>query len=404
MWMKKMLNEGNQIHNSISSSGSGTVINYVSGSDILTSYGSGSISQKVTVSTVPVPVPQRCITVAVTSPRGWAALAGRPCRGRWWRCPGQNRAGQPPPHSHSCSPRSWNRRDPISTVHTIQRGWIPSLWKYSLKSSDQKKYFRSLHFWQHFLRLDYATTVTGSVNIFFAKHFFAKTHDVTRKLRNDLRTRFSLLFLKKNIQAIEQTKKLGKNVYPGYFRIFPISDPGFASKKLSILTQKLFLSSRKYDLGYSSRIRILIFLTNPDPGSRVQKGTGCRIRIRNTGETYLVDLKEVKEQTMPRAISWWRVTSKVLAERPLCAGGHTVSWLPASWYRICPAHSSRTGCTHNSRVFLLSIILFPALWLRNGTSVLLYRTIRYIPYYSHFLMKFRGFNHYGKQGFGSESL
>jgi hypothetical protein len=46
--MKKMLNEGNQIHNFISSSGSGTIINY----------GSGSTSQKVTV---PVPVPQRCI-------------------------------------------------------------------------------------------------------------------------------------------------------------------------------------------------------------------------------------------------------------------------------------------------------------------------------------------------------
>jgi hypothetical protein len=64
MWMKKMFNEGNQIHNLISSSGSGTVINYGSGSgsDILTSYGSGygsgSTSQKVTVPTVPVPVPQ----------------------------------------------------------------------------------------------------------------------------------------------------------------------------------------------------------------------------------------------------------------------------------------------------------------------------------------------------------
>jgi hypothetical protein len=57
--MKKMLNEGNQIHNSISSSGSGTVINYVSGSDsdFSTSYGSGSASQKVTLSMVPVPVP-----------------------------------------------------------------------------------------------------------------------------------------------------------------------------------------------------------------------------------------------------------------------------------------------------------------------------------------------------------
>ncbi len=56
--MEKMLNEGNQIHNFISSFGSGTVINYGSGSDFLTCYGSGSTSLKVTVPTVPVPVPQ----------------------------------------------------------------------------------------------------------------------------------------------------------------------------------------------------------------------------------------------------------------------------------------------------------------------------------------------------------
>ncbi len=58
MWKKKMFNEGNQIHNFMSSSGSGTVINYGSGSDFLTSYGSGSTNQKVTVPTVPVP--QHC--------------------------------------------------------------------------------------------------------------------------------------------------------------------------------------------------------------------------------------------------------------------------------------------------------------------------------------------------------
>ncbi len=61
MWMKKMLNEGNQIYNFISSYGFGTLINYGSGSDFLTSYGSGSTSQKVTVPTVPVPVPQRWV-------------------------------------------------------------------------------------------------------------------------------------------------------------------------------------------------------------------------------------------------------------------------------------------------------------------------------------------------------
>ncbi len=60
--MKKMLNEGNQIHNFISSSGSRTIINYCSGSDFLTSYSSGSTSQKVTVPTIPVPKPQRCLS------------------------------------------------------------------------------------------------------------------------------------------------------------------------------------------------------------------------------------------------------------------------------------------------------------------------------------------------------
>ena len=73
--MKKIFNEGNQIHNLMSSSGSGTVINYGSGcgSDFLASYGSGygsgSTSQKVTVPTVPVPVlvpvPQHCRLVLV---------------------------------------------------------------------------------------------------------------------------------------------------------------------------------------------------------------------------------------------------------------------------------------------------------------------------------------------------
>ncbi len=71
--MEKMLNEGNQIHNFMSSSGSVSVINYGSGSgsDFLTSYssgsGSGSKSQKVTVPTVPVPVPQHWKPVRTTS-------------------------------------------------------------------------------------------------------------------------------------------------------------------------------------------------------------------------------------------------------------------------------------------------------------------------------------------------
>jgi hypothetical protein len=63
--MKNFLNEGNQIRNFISSSGSGTVINYDSCSDFLTNFGSGSGStcQKVTVPTVPVP--QHCLFLTI---------------------------------------------------------------------------------------------------------------------------------------------------------------------------------------------------------------------------------------------------------------------------------------------------------------------------------------------------
>ncbi len=66
--MKKMFIEVNQIHNFMSSSGSGTVINYGSDSDFLTSYGSGSgsTSHKVTVPTVPVPVSQHWIKHRLT--------------------------------------------------------------------------------------------------------------------------------------------------------------------------------------------------------------------------------------------------------------------------------------------------------------------------------------------------
>jgi|LakMenE01Jun11ns_1017448.scaffolds.fasta_scaffold7043205_1 hypothetical protein len=63
--MKKILNEGYEIHNFISSSGSDFLTSY--GSDLLTSYGSGSASQKVTVPTVPVPVPESILIVFLQS-------------------------------------------------------------------------------------------------------------------------------------------------------------------------------------------------------------------------------------------------------------------------------------------------------------------------------------------------
>jgi hypothetical protein len=69
-----------------------------------------------------------------------------------------------------------------------------------------------------------------------------------------------------------------------------IPDPVSASKNLSILTKKQktkkwFLSSRKYDPGCSSRIRMLTFYPSriPDPGIKKPPDPGSRIRIRNTG-------------------------------------------------------------------------------------------------------------------------
>jgi len=54
----------------------------------------------------------------------------------------------------------------------------------------------------------------------------------------------------------------GSDFFPSRIRVSSIPDPRFASKNLSILT------SRKYDQGRSSRIRILTFYPSriPDPG------------------------------------------------------------------------------------------------------------------------------------------
>jgi hypothetical protein len=79
--------------------------------------------------------------------------------------------------------------------------------------------------------------------------------------------------------------------HPGSrIRSVSITDPGSSSKNLSILTpkkpKKLFLSSKKYDPGCSSRIPDpdADFLTSriPDPGVKKAPDPVSRIRIRNT--------------------------------------------------------------------------------------------------------------------------
>jgi hypothetical protein len=71
-------------------------------------------------------------------------------------------------------------------------------------------------------------------------------------------------------------------------RSVSIPDPGSSSKNLSILTpkkpKKWFLSSKKFDPGCSSRIRILFYYPSriPHPGVKKAPDPGSRIRIRNT--------------------------------------------------------------------------------------------------------------------------
>jgi hypothetical protein len=88
---EKMLNEGNQIHNFIPSSGSGTVINYGSGSDFLSSYDSFSASLKVTVPMVLVSqhclqsiftIELFCLQTGVTEMQWFLSPQGKMFRGR----------------------------------------------------------------------------------------------------------------------------------------------------------------------------------------------------------------------------------------------------------------------------------------------------------------------------------
>jgi hypothetical protein len=58
--------------------GSGTVNNYGSGSDFLTSYRSGSVRQKVTVPTVPVP--QHCLILKEKYAHGYSTSFGCQCK------------------------------------------------------------------------------------------------------------------------------------------------------------------------------------------------------------------------------------------------------------------------------------------------------------------------------------
>jgi hypothetical protein len=100
---------------------------------------------------------------------------------------------------------------------------------------------------------------------------------------------FQLLDISATGTVAEKIRIRGKKIPdPNFF--FSIPDPGSASKNLSILTPKIFLSSRKYDSGCLSRIRILNFYPSRIQGSK-------RHRIPNLDpQHWLLDFSIAKHQ------------------------------------------------------------------------------------------------------------
>ncbi len=74
----------------------------------------------------------------------------------------------------------------------------------------------------------------------------------------------------------------GSEYCPSKIRTFSIPDHGSASKNWSVLTKKMVSKLSVMWSGLFIPDPDPDFLPIPDPGSRGQKGTGSRIRIRNT--------------------------------------------------------------------------------------------------------------------------
>ncbi len=124
---------------------------------------------------------------------------------------------------------------------------------------------------------------------------FWKTHDKgLASYSNNLSTVYTHSNCLSDCVKRERERKKCSVVDPGCFYRIPnqtFFHPGSRIQGQMIPDQDphqkfLFLSSRICDPGYSSRIRILIFLPIPDPGPRGCKGTGSR--IRNTGKMHAV--------------------------------------------------------------------------------------------------------------------
>ncbi len=101
--------------------------------------------------------------------------------------------------------------------------------------------------------------------------------------------------------------------HPGSrIRTVSIPDPGSSSKNLSIITpkkaKKWFLSSKKFDPGCSSRIRMLTF---SHPGTRIQGLKKHPIPDPGSGSATLMSIKNQR--------SLWKIQTPAAARvRPFC--------------------------------------------------------------------------------------
>jgi hypothetical protein len=116
-----------------------------------------------------------------------------------------------------------------------------------------------------------------------------------------------------------------------------IPDPGSASKNFN--PKKWFLSTQKYDPGFSSRIRILIFHPSPIPGSKRQRipdpGSATLVCLTPSPSLYLGGV-DVGGQDVAHPVG----TSHVL---PVHEEADIVRLLVVHPPEVLPVHGGRDG-------------------------------------------------------------
>jgi hypothetical protein len=144
----------------------------------------------------------------------------------------------------------------------------------------------------------------------------------------------------------------GSDFFPSQIRTVSIPDPGSASKNLSILTpkkpKKWFLSSRKYNPGRSSRIRI----RNTD-----FKGCRCTIHVGSLTTSLLLkeeNTSDIKQRCGSMFIKygsgiyeevWVRIQDDVFNKK-ICEVVYDFDFMskyfkPLQTYHLCCSHKKK---------------------------------------------------------------